>query len=234
MSHSLHIRRRILIISILLLSYLSGIGELNKINNPLFLNNEVSARGIKNSSFLRSQILHATPSSQIKELKIGWQKSIPQSGIHDSLKEWGVAKQIDEHTWTMQVGQDKKMATANEILLALNTYRQQNNKGTLVWNNTLADYAQTRASYFVSQGKLDSHAGFADYLKNQDGFHKLGFAGLGENSSIGYALEGVHLIEWVYAGDKPHNDNQLSREWSYVGIGVLGNATDLIFGGEKL
>jgi hypothetical protein len=43
----------------------------------------------------------------------------------------------------------------------------------------------------------------------------------------------VHLIEWVYAGDKPHNDNQLSSKWSAVGIGISGSATDLVFGGSK-
>jgi uncharacterized protein YkwD len=68
---------------------------------------------------------------------------------------------------------------------------------------------------------------------NNDGFGKLGFSSLGENSSYGYLLEGVHLIEWVYAGDAPHDNNQLNSEWSHVGIGVNGTATDLIFGGRK-
>jgi len=147
--------------------------------------------------------------------------------------DWGVATQVDEHTWTMQVGDDDRMATPQEIVTALNTYRQKHGKGSLTWDDGLASYAQQRAVYFLSIKKLDGHAGFTDFVNTQDGFHKLGFGGLGENSSYGYQLEGVHLIEWVYAGDKPHNDNQLDSNWSHVGIGVSGTATDLIFGGNK-
>ena len=32
----------------------------------------------------------------------------------------------------------------------------------------------------------------------------------------------------MYAGDQPHNDNQLDNRWNYVGIGVDGLATCLI------
>jgi len=52
---------------------------------------------------------------------------------------------------------------------------------------------------------------------------------LGENISYGYRLEGVHLIEWMYAGDKPHDDNQLDSKWDHVGIGVKETATCIIF-----
>lgn len=146
---------------------------------------------------------------------------------------WGVATQVDQDTWTMQVGQDAVMGTPQDVLAALNTYRQKHGSGVLVWDQTLGDYAQTRAVFFANQGKLDAHAGFTDFLNNQDGFKKLGYNSLGENSSIGYTLTGVHLIEWVYAGDKPHNDNQLSNKWSAVGIGITDSATDLVFGGSK-
>ena len=40
-------------------------------------------------------------------------------------------------------------------------------------------------------------------------------------------------IEWMYAGDKPHDDNQVNNRWNYVGIGVKGLATALIFGTGK-
>jgi len=117
-------------------------------------------------------------------------------------------------------------------LLALNSYRQRNGRGALAWDGKLGDFAQGRASSFNSSGKLDNHAGFTDFINNHDGFHVLGFQSLGENSSYGFTLEAVHLIETVYAGDKPHNDNQLSSNWSSVGIGVSGTATDLVFGGK--
>jgi uncharacterized protein YkwD len=149
-------------------------------------------------------------------------------------KDWGKSRQIGEYTWTIDVSDDDRAGTADEVFQALNAYRQKNGKGTLAWSDSLGSYARSRADLFVSQSKTDSHAGFKDYLDNQDGFTKLGFMRIGENSSYGYKVLGVHLIEWVYAGDKPHDDNQLSDKWTHVGIGVNGLATDLIFAGGKM
>lgn len=146
---------------------------------------------------------------------------------------WGQARQIDEHTWTIDVKHDDHMTSAQEIFSALNVYRKQRGKGELSWDSRLASFAEGRANGFNEKGDLDAHAGFQDYIHNQDGFNKLGFFALGENSSIGYTLNGTHLIEWVYAGDKPHDDNQLSDQWTHVGIGVAGDATNLVFGGKK-
>jgi uncharacterized protein YkwD len=140
---------------------------------------------------------------------------------------------VDEHTWTINVGADEHMADAQEILSALNLYRQAKGKGTLSMDMKLKDFAQTRADGFNSEQDLDGHAGFQNYINTQDGFGRLGFHALGENSSIGYHVSGTHLIEWVYAGDKPHDDNQLSGEWTHVGIGIRGDATNLVFGGKK-
>lgn len=144
--------------------------------------------------------------------------------------EWGKALQIGEKTWTINVGMDERMATPQEIFEALNSYRQRYSRGTLTWDNKLAEYAQSRANTFISLGKTDAHAGFSNFIDNEDGFNKLEMNGLGENSSFGYRLLGVHLIEWVYAADEPHNTNQLNSKWTHVGIGVSGDATDLIFG----
>lgn len=152
----------------------------------------------------------------------------------DPDEPWGVAKKIDTHTYTMQVKGDDVMATSIEIFSALNVYRKQHGRGELSWDVGLAGFAQQRADLFSSSGKLDGHSGFMDYLNNQDGFKKLGFSSLGENSSNGFKLSGVHLIEWVYAGDEEHNSNQLSNDWHYAGIGVSGSATDLVFGGNRL
>lgn len=147
---------------------------------------------------------------------------------------WGVAKQIDEVTWTMKVGQDEKMATPQEILTALNAYRQRYGSQILNWDKNLGEYAQSRANYLNSIKNVDKHEGFNNYLQNENGFDKLGFTMLGENISYGYKLNGVHTIEWMYAGDKPHNDNQLDNRWNFVGIGVDGLATCLIFGTGKM
>ena len=177
---------------------------------------------------------NAAVANQIVEEKIVAPQAISQRSPTNEPSEWGIAKQIDEHTWTMRVGEDNRMATAQEILAALNAYRERHGRGALIWDGTLASYASERAAFFTMQGTLDGHAGFQDYLDNQNGFEKLGFRSVGENSSYGYQLAGVHLIEWVYAGDEPHDKNQLDSQWKYVGIGVNGTATDLIFGGERL
>ena len=151
----------------------------------------------------------------------------------DDGQPWGVAKQLDEHTWKIKVAQEPVMATADEIFKALNNYRVSRGSSALNWNQKLADYAISRSKYFNKIKNLDGHKGFVDFMNNQDGFNKLGFNQLGENASIGYQLSGLHLIEWIYAGDEPHNKNQLNNIWGYVGIGVDGTATTLIFGTGK-
>ncbi len=151
----------------------------------------------------------------------------------DNNDPWGVAKQIDDVTWTMKIGQDATMATPREIWEALNEYRKVQGSQVLNWDTKLADYAQSRAEFLNSQKTTDKHEGFSNFVEKEDGFNKLGFTALGENISYGYRLNGVHIIEWMYAGDKPHNDNQLDNRWNYVGIGVDGLATCLIFGTGK-
>ncbi|MCL4354705.1 CAP domain-containing protein [Patescibacteria group bacterium] len=148
--------------------------------------------------------------------------------------DWGVAKQLSKHTWTIKVGDDTRMATPQEILDALNAYRQRNGKGALAWDDKLATYAQSRAEEFAKMGTTDEHQGFNNFLNNQDGFRQLGFYGLGENSAFGFKLIGVHLIEWIFAADEGHNNNQLNSKWSNVGIGVSGLGVDLIFGGDRM
>jgi uncharacterized protein YkwD len=150
-----------------------------------------------------------------------------------TVGEWGVARQVGEHTWTMNVGMDERMGTPREILEALNEYRVRRGSQRLTWDENLANYAQSRADYLNSIGRTDEHKGFVDFLNNQNGYDKLGFTWVGENISIGYKMEGVHLIEWIYAGDKPHDDNQVNNRWNYVGIGVRGTATAVIFGTGK-
>jgi uncharacterized protein YkwD len=134
----------------------------------------------------------------------------------------------------MKVGEDEKMATPQEILTALNAYRQRYGSQNLTWDNKLGDYAQTRAKYLNSIKNVDKHEGFTNFVNNEDGFNKLGFTMLGENISYGYKLNGVHTIEWMYAGDEPHNKNQLDNRWNFVGIGVDGLATCLVFATGKM
>ncbi len=161
-------------------------------------------------------------------------KAAPKTTQPTDTTQWGVAKQIDEHTWTTKLGQDGVIGTPSEIFDALNIYRARLGKGNLTWDNNLATYAQSRAVFFNSSKELDGHKGFIEYTSNTDNLKTLGFWGVGENSCYGYRLLGVHLIEWVFAGDKPHDDNQLDSRWTHVGIGVSGLGVDIIFGKSKI
>lgn len=124
-------------------------------------------------------------------------------------------------------------SSAQSILDALNAYRQKNGRGILSFDGKLQSFAQDRANLFGQQGSLDNHAGFQDYINNQDGFTKLGFWKVGENSSYNHAGDATSLIENAYGQSSAHNENQLNSEWTHVGIGVSGVYTNLVFGGRK-
>jgi uncharacterized protein YkwD len=173
----------------------------------------------------------ATIPSQVGDIRIIAQKYIPTP---TPQKPTGNARKIDDVTWTVDVPKDNKQATSAEILSALNAYRQKKGQSALSWDNSLGDYAQSRATGFSEKNALDGHAGFLDYINNQDGFKKLGFSKLGENSSIGFVNGGTNLIEQVYGQSPGHDENQLSSKWSHVGIGTSGTASNLVFGGGRL
>lgn len=158
---------------------------------------------------------------------------IPTTAIVRDTTPWGVAQQINEDTWTMKIGQDSQMATINDTLNALNVYRTNHDVQKLTLDPTLTKFAQDRADYLASIKSTDEHKGFIDYLENHDGYNQLGFTWLGENISYGYRLIGVHLIEWLFAGDEPHNTNQLNSRWNYVSIGINGTAVSIIFATGK-
>jgi len=150
--------------------------------------------------------------------------------LPEDNEPWGVAKQIDDVTWTMKVGEDERMGTPQEVFEALNNYRQQYGRGKLVWDQNLANFAQERANFFDLAKSTDKHAGFKACMEKEECSSKLGRDYLGENSAYGYKLYGVHLIEWIFAGDEPHNSNQLNTRWIYAGVGVKGLGVDIIFG----
>jgi len=147
---------------------------------------------------------------------------------------WGVAIKIGEHTYKIKVQNDTVMGTPDEILQALNNLRARNNVQQLKKDDRLCSYTEVRAQYQNSLGKTDAHAGFIDFLENQDGFRKLGYARVGENSSYGYILSGVHLIEFVYMQSPEHNTNQLNPAWDHACAGASGYATNLVFATSPL
>lgn len=145
---------------------------------------------------------------------------------------WGEAVQISETGYRMKVGFDSVMGTAEETFKALNLYRYTKGKSNLTWDDRLAKYALERATY-VCQNGSDSHAGFSDYVENQEGYKTLGFYRLGENMSTHMKFTGTHLIEWMYAADPAHDGNQLGA-WSHVGVGIYKDCSALIFGNEMI
>jgi uncharacterized protein YkwD len=141
--------------------------------------------------------------------------------------EWGQAVQVSETGYRMKVGFDDVMATPQDTFAALNVYRNTKGKSTLTWDDRLATYATERATYICQNGS-DGHAGFAEYVKNQEGYKTLGFYNLGENMSVHMKMIGTHLIEWIYAADQDHDTNQLD-DWSHVGVGIYDDCSSLIF-----
>ena len=122
--------------------------------------------------------------------------------------------------------------TEQDLLSALNAYRQKNGNPALSWDGTLAAFAKERSNKFDADGKMDGHQGFREMLAN-DGFSRMGFNALAENSSYGDTRDPVYIIETLYGQSAGHNENQLSNEYTHVGIGASGKATNFIFGGRK-
>lgn len=179
-----------------------------------------------NSSPISKISITPTPTQVVK-------KRTPSSPTKES-EEWGIAREIEEGTYTIRVGNDNAMGTPQEVLAALNAYRNTNGRSSLTWDDTLGRYAQSRAEYMESIQTTDKHAGFNSYLENDDGFNKLGFYQLGENSYYGGPLNGTHVIEWVFAKSPGHDANQKSTDWTHVGIGSTNSTVNLIFGGSKM
>jgi uncharacterized protein YkwD len=122
--------------------------------------------------------------------------------------------------------------SAESVSNALNAYRGKNGAGNLSIDPTLQSYAQSRANYLKSIGKLDKHAGHQAFMQ-EDGFSKLGFNAVAENQSYNYKGDARGLIEDFYGKSAGHNKNQLNPEYTHVGIGINGPFTNIVFGGRK-
>lgn len=220
-------RKELFIILLIAFSLSTGFIKTESLTEPFLEDTKKSVKG---------EAVSVKLPEHVKEIEIVPAKYVPPKPTDvpkDSDRKWGAARQIDEYTYTMEVVHDDSMASASEIISALNAYRISRGKSALQYDQKLSEYAQGRANGFASKNAMDSHAGFQDFISNQDGFNKMGFYSMGENSSLGYKLQGVHLIEKVFAGDAPHDTNQLNPEWTHVGVGVSGLAVDIIFGGRK-
>lgn len=170
--------------------------------------------------------LHTTQKS-CNDFNNAWQNAKTIATVPTS--PYGQATKIADHTYELKLPPDSTMATSQEVFTALNNFRQENGVGALAWNATLANYAQSRANYYTNSQGLDAHAGFMNFINNQNGFTQLGFNHLGENASYAGPLNATHLIQWVFAADAEHNNNQLNKDWTTVGVGINNIATDIIF-----
>ncbi len=148
-------------------------------------------------------------------------------------KDQYTAQKINDVTWKVSdVSNDDHMASSQEIINALNSYRQSHGASTLSVDDKLMSYAQERANLFAKNGSLDSHVGFRSFMDN-GGFDISGFNSLGENSAIiGGPMSGDKIIRNIFGADESHDGNQLDN-WTHVGVGVNGLAINVNFGKNK-
>ena len=145
-----------------------------------------------------------------------------------------IAEKIGDSTYRVtNVVTDSQMATPREIFDALNNYRHSHGKTALSWDDPLSNLAQERANLFASNNNLDSHTGFRSFMDN-DGFSKIGFNSLGENSALlSGNMKGERIIKEIFGADSDHDNNQLEASWEYVGVGVKDKAINVNFGKNK-
>ena len=143
------------------------------------------------------------------------------------------AEKINDVTWRVKdVTNDDKMASPQDIVNALNSYRGSRGLSNLTVDPFLSSYAQERANKFAANGTLDSHSDFQSFMDN-GGFDKAGFNSLGENSAyISGPMNGEKIVRSIFGADPSHDGNQLDN-WTHVGVGVNGVAVNVNFGKGK-
>lgn len=150
--------------------------------------------------------------------------------------KWGSAEKVEgtRYGWSMKMENDFHMGNAPELFDAINVYRLKKVRAKLEWSENLALFAQRRATELQTNGGVDEHKGFKEYVRYPGNRTTLGFMRLGENTSCGYRMTAIHMIEWIFAGDIPHDENQLSSRWTHVGIGATGTCVSFVFGHTKI
>lgn len=177
-----------------------------------------------------------TPTPTLKPIKKRVRVASPtptsSTGQNPSPSKY-TAEKIGDVTWKVKnVENDSSMASPQDIVNALNSYRGAHGKGNLSVDSYLSSFAQERANLFSGSGGLDSHAGFQGFMNN-GGFDKAGFNSLGENSAfLSGPMNGEKIIQNIFGADPSHDGNQLN-DWTHVGVGVSGNAVNVNFGKNK-
>lgn len=197
---------------------------------PIIIKRPVSI--VKNIPVFYKDTIDSAPVS----IDLAYEKSTEtQAPITTPTPTSSDVTRIGSYTYQVRIGSDERMATPSEVKDALNEYRQSHGKSALVWDDGLAEYAHTRAKYFYENQILDEHEGFRTFVNYENGFEKLGFDSLGENSAYlsGGELMARTIIEQLFASDIYHDNNQLDAKWTHVGIGIENLAINVIFGGSK-
>ena len=122
---------------------------------------------------------------------------------------------------------DERMATADELFIAINQYRASHSLPQLQKHQTLCNIAQTRANQFLELGKLDNHEGFkplAESQKDFDNMSEIIQGGVQPNLA-------VHVVEWGWGRSLTgHREAMLEPKWSSGCGGVAGYFSVFIFG----
>ena len=107
-------------------------------------------------------------------------------------------------------------SNSQDLLSAVNSFRNKNGLGRLSSSNTLCSIAQNRVNENAALGQLDDHAGFDKYFKGQTEFK-----GMGENLHWAtYRETAEEIIENGWANSPGHKANMLDSKWQY-GCGEL-------------
>lgn len=183
------------------------------------------------TKFLEQETPPVTHAAQtVQGVNIETREFIPEVTISLSNTPTAVPSQTQPQEVSGVMSESESQYT--QVLRALNEYRKSKGVGPLEIDSKLQEFAQTRADFFDSKGDMDNHEGFQQLL-NDNGFEKMGFNALGENSSFGEWSSAENLITKIYGSSPSHNDSQLNPDFTHVGIGIKGRSTNIVFGGKK-
>jgi len=141
---------------------------------------------------------------------------------------WTVEK-VDEHLTKVSLPPDPRMSTSDELFEAMNNYRIAHSVSILQKSDKLCSIAQNRASEQEEGGKLDGHAGFEKYAKDQQEFSVMGEVLFG-GAQPQY---GVHIVEFGWDRSLTGHKEAISDpSWQYGCGGIAGYFAVFIFGAK--
>lgn len=129
----------------------------------------------------------------------------------------------EEGFYVLKNTPDEPMASAQEVNLAVNQYRQAHGLNQLSIDPQLCDIAQIRASEAATHF---SHQEFQQHIEAGD-YNHTGFQSIGENLWQG-SFSGVHIVEFGWDRSPGHRAN-LQGDWSRGCAGIHHTTVAFIF-----